>query len=144
MKYTVEVEIEKPVDEVIALFDNVDNMYKWMDGLKSFEHLEGTPGEVGAKSRLKFDMNGRKIEMIETITAKDLPREFTGTYEADGVFNVVSNHFEAIGDSRTRYRSDNEFQFKGFMKIIAFFMPGAFKKQSMKYLEDFKKFAESN
>lgn len=143
MKYTVEVEIEKPVDEVIALFDNVDNMYKWMDGLKSFEHLEGTPGEVGAKSRLKFDMNGRKIEMIETITAKDLPREFTGTYDADGVHNIVSNHFEPIGDSRTRYRSENEFQFKGFMKIIAFFMPGAFKKQSMKYLEDFKKFAES-
>ncbi|HCA57656.1 MAG TPA: SRPBCC family protein, partial [Blastocatellia bacterium] len=66
MKYNVAIEIEKPLDEVVALFDSVDNLYKWMEGLESFEHLEGTPGEVGARSRLKFDMNGRKIEMIET------------------------------------------------------------------------------
>jgi hypothetical protein len=30
------------------------------------------------------------------------------------------------------------------MKIIGFLMPAAFKKQSMKYLNAFKKFAESN
>ncbi|MBK9155506.1 MAG: SRPBCC family protein [Chloracidobacterium sp.] len=143
MKYSQSVTIDKPLEEVIALFDNVDNMYEWMEGLESFEHLEGTPGEVGAKSRLKFDMNGRKIEMIETITVKNLPDEFTGTYDADGVHNIVRNHFEPLGDAKTLYRSDNEFQFKGFMKIIAFFMPGAFKKQSMKYLEAFKRFAES-
>jgi hypothetical protein len=28
------------------------------------------------------------------------------------------------------------------MKLIGFLMPGAFKKQSMKYAQDFKNFAE--
>jgi hypothetical protein len=37
---------------------------------------------------------------------------------------------------------EQEFQFKGFMKIIGFLFPGAFKKQSLKYLVDFKQFAE--
>ena len=37
---------------------------------------------------------------------------------------------------------ENEFQFKGFMKLIGFFMPGAFEKQSFKYMKDFKAFAE--
>lgn len=143
MKFNVAIEIEKPVGEVVALFDNVDNLYKWMEGLESFEHLEGTPGEVGARSRLKFDMNGRKIEMIETITVKDLPSEFTGTYEADGVFNIVRNRFEPLGEDRTLYTSENEFQFKGFMKIFGWLMPGMFRKQSLKYLEAFKRFAES-
>jgi carbon monoxide dehydrogenase subunit G len=143
MKYTTEIEIDKPIDRVIELFDNPDNMAKWMEGLQSFEQLSGTPGQTGAKSRLKFKMGKREIEMIETITVRNLPEEFTGTYEAKGVFNIVKNKFIKVSDTKTKYITEQEFQFKGFMKIIAFLMPGAFKKQSKKYLTDFKKFAES-
>lgn len=143
MKYTVEIEISKPIDEVVALFDNVDNMSKWMEGLQSFEHISGTPGQEGAKSRLKFLMGKRKIEMIETITKRNLPEEFSGIYEANGVYNIVKNHFYPLPGNKTKYVSEQEFQFRGFMKIIAFLMPGAFKKQSMKYLKDFKNFVEN-
>ena len=144
MKYSVSITIDKPVNEVVALFDNVDNMKKWMNVLESFEPLDGTPGEVGAKSRLRFKMGKREIEMIETITAKNLPEEFTGTYEAKGVFNIVRNSFEPLPGNKTKYTTEQEFQFKGFMKLMGLLMPGAFKKQSMKYLQDFKAFAESN
>jgi len=143
MKYSVSITIDKPVNEVVALFDNVDNMKKWMNGLESFEPLDGTPGEVGAKSRLRFKMGKREIEMIETITAKNLPEEFTGTYEAKGVFNIVRNSFEPLPGNKTKYTTEQEFQFKGFMKLMGLLMPGAFKKQSMKYLQDFKAFAEN-
>ncbi|QQS30815.1 MAG: SRPBCC family protein [Sphingobacteriales bacterium] len=144
MKYTVEIEINKPIDKVIELFDNVDNMGKWMEGLQSFEPLSGTPGQVGAKSKLRFKMGKREIEMIETITVRNLPEEFSGTYEVDNVFNIVKNKFVKISEERTKYITENEFQFKGiFMKIIAFLMPGAFKKQSLQYLNAFKKFAEN-
>ena len=40
--------------------------------------------------------------------------------------------------------NEQEFQFKGFMKIVAFIMQGAFKKQSLKYMTAFKTFAEKN
>lgn len=143
MKYTTEIEINQPIEKVIELFDNADNLSKWMEGLVSFEHLNGNPGQVGAKSRLKFKMGNREIEMIETVTVRNLPDEFSGTYEAKGVFNIVKNKFVALPNGKTKYISEQEFQFKGFMKIIAFLMPGAFKKQSMKYLNDFKKFAEN-
>lgn len=144
MKYTCKIEINKPLNEVIALFDNVDNMYKWMKGLESVEPISGIQGEVGSKMKLTFQMGKRKMEMIETITVKDLPREFSGTYDANGVHNIVKNFFEPIGDTRTLYLTEQEFQFKGFMKLIGFLFPGAFKKQSMKYLEDFKAFVENN
>ncbi len=145
MKYTVGIEIDKPIDEVIALFDNTENMDKWMDGLQSFEHISGTPGEVGAKSKLHFKMGRRNIEMIETITAKNLPEEFSGTYEADGVFNVVRNKFQAAGPDKTKWVSENEFQFSSLMmKVMGFLMPGAFRKQSLKYLKNFKNFAETS
>lgn len=143
MKYTTSIRIERPVDKVIELFDNVDNMKKWMDGLQSFEPISGTPGEVGSKAKLVFKMGKREVEMIETVTVRNFPHEFSGTYEAKGVFNVVKNKFEETAEGHTIYNSENEFQFKGFMRLIAFLMPGAFKKQSVKYLQDFKRFAES-
>lgn len=144
MKYSLEIEINKPRDEVIKLFDNAENMSKWMEGLQSLEPVSGTPGKVGAKSKLKFDMNGRNIEMIETITTRNLPEEFAGTYEADGVFNIVSNRFLAEDMGTTRWITESEFQFNSLpMKLMAFLISGMFKKQSLKFLENFKKFAES-
>lgn len=115
-----------------------------MEGLQSFEHISGTPGQPGAKSKLKFKMGKREIEMIETITVRNLPDEFSGIYEAQGVNNIVKNKFVKISEDKTKYITENEFQFKGLMKIIGFLMPNAFKKQSMKYLNDFKKFAENS
>lgn len=144
MKYTCEVEINQPVNKVIALFDNPENLKKWMDGLQSFEHLSGEPGQPGAKSRLKFKMGKREMEMIETVTVRNLPEEFSGTYEMNGTSNTIKNKFIPISDNRTKYITENEFQFHNLMmKILAFLMPGMFKKQSMKYLESFRKFAES-
>ncbi len=143
MKYTTEIEINKPVEKVIELFDNPENMKKWMNGLQSFEPLSGKAGQPCAKSKLIYKMGNREIEMIETITVRNLPDEFSGTYEAKGVFNIVKNSFISISDNTTKYLTENEFQFKGFMKIIALLMPGAFKKQSLKYLIDFKNFVES-
>lgn len=144
MKFTIETEINKPIDKVNELFDNADNMSKWMEGLQSFEHISGTPGQPGAKSKLKFKMGKREIEMVETITVRNLPDEFSGIYEAQGVHNIVKNKFVKISESKTKYITENEFQFKGFMKIMAFLMPGAFKKQSTKYMNDFKTFVENS
>jgi len=81
--------------------------------------------------------------MIETITVNNLPDEFSATYEAKGVFNVVRNRFIPINENRTRYVNDQEFQFSGFMTYMAFFMPGVFKKESMKHLQAFKNFVEN-
>lgn len=144
MKYSIETTISLPREKVIELFDNPDNLKHWMEGLISFEPVSGIPGQVGAKSKLTFQLGKRRMELIETITKRNLPDEFSGTYEANGVFNIQKNRFIVVDDKTTRYISETEFQFKGFMKILGFLMPGAFKKQSMKYLLDFKNFAESH
>jgi hypothetical protein len=143
MKYTSEIEISEPVDRIVELFDNSDILFKWMKGLQSFEHISGTAGQPGTKSGLKFKMDKHDIEMTETILVTNLPAEFTGTYEVKGVYNIVKNRFQKIDEHKTRYITEQEFQFKGFMKCIAFLMPGAFKKESMKHLVNFKKFAGS-
>jgi hypothetical protein len=144
MKYSNEVIINLPIKKVIELFDSEENLFKWQPELLSFEHLSGEKGEVGAKSKMNYKMGKREIEMIETITVKNLPKEFTATYEAKGVWNKMKNYFEEIDDHSTRWRSDSHFEFSGFMKLIGLFMPDSFKKQSQKSLEQFKAFAEAS
>lgn len=142
MKYTVNTIINKPLNEVVELFDNEENMFEWMEGLQSVELLEGERGKKGAKSRMKFEMGKRKIEMIETILESKLPERMVTAYAAKGVNNIIFTKMEAQGD-KTKYIAEQEFRFKGLMKLMGWLMPGAFKKQSQKYLEDFKQFAES-
>lgn len=143
MKYVVDTVIDLPVGEVISKFDDAGNLQEWMEGLLSFEPISGTPGEIGAKSKLIFQMGKKKIEMIETITVKNLPHEFGGTYEADGVFNTVMNRFESVGNEQTRMTQECEFEFTNLMmKVMGFFIPGAFKSHTRKHMDAFKAFAE--
>ncbi|HET55019.1 MAG TPA: SRPBCC family protein [Ignavibacteria bacterium] len=39
MKYDCRIEINKPINKVVELFDDPNNLHKWMDGLKSIEYL---------------------------------------------------------------------------------------------------------
>ena len=144
MKYTNEIVIDQPREKVIELFDNPDNMKFWQKGFVSFSTFEGTPGEVGAKSHLKYKMGKREVEMVETITQKILPEEFHGTYETKGVYNIQKNYFEEEGD-KTKWISESEFQFSGFMKLMSLLWgKKAFSKQSYSFMDDFKAFAEGN
>ena len=87
MKYICEVVIDLPRERVIDLFDSSENIKEWQEGLQSFEHISGELGQTGSKSKLVYDMNGRRVEMIETILKRDFPDEFSATYEAKGVMN---------------------------------------------------------
>lgn len=144
MKYTNEIEIELPLSKVIELFDNPANLKKWMEGCVAFEHISGTPGRPGAKSKLKFKNRNREMEMIETVTVRDLPREFSGTYEMKGAWNLNKNFFHELPGGKTKWVAESEFKFSSFMmKVMGALMPGAFRKQSLKYMMNFKAFAES-
>lgn len=144
MKYSNEILIDLPRAQVIELFDNSDNMKFWQKGFVSFSTFEGEAGKVGAKAHLKYKMGKRDIEMVETITHRNLPEEFHGTYETKGVYNIQKNFFKEE-DEKTRWISEAEFQFSGFMKLMAFLMgKKPFEKQSCEFLEDFKSFAEGN
>jgi uncharacterized membrane protein len=144
MKFTCSVEINKPVEKVLELFDNTKNLKEWQDGFVSLEHLSGQPGEPGAKSKLIYKIGKREIELIETISIKNLPQEFSALYETKTMTNTMTNRFIPIGEEKTKYETEIEYtSFNGIMpKIMAFLMPGVFKKQTQKWLDQFKIFAE--
>ena len=143
MRYKTEIIINLPRARVIELFDSFENLKKWQEGLISYEHISGEPGQPGAKTRLLYDMGRRRIEMIETITTRNMPDEFSGTYDASGVHNIVQNYFYAEGDT-TRWVLDSEFQFHSYMRIMSIFIPNSsFRNQTRESMESFKRYAEN-
>ena len=144
LKYAEEIEINKPINGVVALFDNPNNMKEYMDGIESYTVLSGNIREVGTKAEIIALMGESKIIMIEEIITNNLPEEKKVTYTADGVYNIVTNRLVRISDNKTKFINEQEFEFKGYMKVMGFFMPSAFKKQSRIYLQDFKEFAEKH
>ncbi|WP_318345831.1 SRPBCC family protein [Flagellimonas baculiformis] len=142
MKYTTEIVVDVPRDEFIKKMDSPENMKHWQRGLVAYEQLSQNPGQEGARMSLSYQMGKREMELVETIIKRNLPEEMHATYDTKGVHNIQKNYFKEE-DGKTRWISESEFQFSGLgMKLMGFLMPGAFKKQSLKYMEDFKSFAE--
>ncbi|MFT4680216.1 MAG: hypothetical protein ACI9YU_000044 [Flavobacteriales bacterium] len=144
MKFSCSVEIALPIDRVIELFDNSDNLMKWQDGLVSFEHLEGEPGQPGAISKLVFKNGKKTFDLFEEISVRNFPDEFSGIYDHVSMRNSMKNSFKDFGNDRTLWTSSLAYTFKTqAWKFFSLFMKGMFRKQTQKFLDNFKKFAEA-
>lgn len=142
MRYELEMDIALPRARVVELFADPDNWPEWQETLISAEHFEGTPGEPGARTRLLHKFGRRETAMVETIESKRLPHEMTCTYEARGAWNRVVNRFLEVAPDRTRWVFESECRFSGAFRIVAFLMPGMFRKASLREMSAFRKFAE--
>lgn len=147
MKYSTSIDINAPRERVVELFNNPDNLSKWQDGFKGVEQISGAPGTTGAKKKMFYEMNGREMELLETITANKLPDSFAALYQHTAMENTMTSRFIEINEGQgTRFEVDVEYtKFNGLMpKLMATFFPGVFRKQSQKWFEQFKQHAESD
>lgn len=141
MKYTAEIIINAPLKEFISKMDDPDNMKHWQRGFESYEYTEGTPGEVGAQMKMYYSKP--KMELLETIVKRELPHEFHATYDSNGVIILNKNYFSETADQKTKWISENEVSAdKFFIKAMMFLMPGMFKKNTTRMMQDLKAFVE--
>ncbi|MGW0608796.1 SRPBCC family protein [Streptomyces sp. NPDC002644] len=153
MKYTVSIEIDLPREEVVHLLADPAQMPKWLRGLVLHEPLEGVHGQVGTKSRVVMQMGRQKMEATETITRREpadlreippgsvvhFDREIVG----GGMWSAVRDRLTEAGPRKTLWASENEYRFgSALMRLVGRLMPGAFRKQSLRHMRDFKAFAE--
>jgi hypothetical protein len=97
----------QPRERVVELFLDRDNLQKWQPDLISLEQIgSGDPRAVGAKSTQIHRMGKREIEIIETITIYSPPEVFAAIYEAQGVWNLISNRFMQTAEGTSRWVLD--------------------------------------
>src|SRR5262245_45077749 len=116
MRMSVELILNRSRDEVWRAFDNAANMTKWQPTLKSFEPQSGTPGQVGAVSKLTYDENGRQVVLTETVTLRRQPEVLAGTYDSGMAVNTIHNAFTELTPATTKWVMDCEFRFRGFFR----------------------------
>ena len=145
MKYKCTIEIELPINKVIRLWTDENHFVNWQDGFQSIKHYEGEPNTVGAKSKIIIHQGKIVNELIETILTNNLPQEKKALYEHVHMVNSQTTRFERVSDQKTTYISEVDYlKFNGLMpKVMATFFPGMFKKQSKKWMNNFKEFAEN-
>jgi len=144
MRFTGSVDVDRPLQEVVDLFADLDNRIHYQDGFESWELVSGTAGEDGAVYKLHYNNRGRPMELTETVVANRLPDSYEAFYEHSHMDNTLTTRFTAIDEHRTRYEIDGEYTaFRGFMpNLISRVMPGMFTKPSQRWLDNFKAFAE--
>lgn len=145
MKYTFETEINAPRERVAELAGNPENRKHWMEGLQSDEPLSGTPGTPGAMSRLVFKTGKVTITMIGTVLVRNLPDELSERFEASNVVTQATTRFVALSPHKTQYISEQAFHFKGpFNTLVGWLLQREFKQQTLRHMENFKRFAETS
>ncbi len=142
MKYDTQIIIDLPIENVIGIFENTDNLPDWQRGLIYSKLIKGKNGEVGAKRKLKIDLEIKTIIMIETIIKKNLPHEWHGKYTANGIESIQKNYFKQVNKNQTHWINQSEFKFHGAMRIISKILPNIFKNRGEQVMIDFKAFAE--
>ncbi len=143
MKLSEELILMRNREAVWKAFDNVDNLKKWQPTLSDFRNESGTPGQVGAVSRLTYMENGRTIKMTETITHRHQPVSFGGRYDAGNAVNELMNHFEATGPDETRWTMEADFRLRGFFVILGPFFRRPVVKRIREDMNRFKTMLES-
>jgi hypothetical protein len=153
MKYTVSIEIALPRERVVQLLADPAQLPKWLRGLVLHEPISGTHGQLGTTSRVVMQMGKQKFEGIETITRREpvdlheIPRGSVVHFEreivGEGMWSAARDRFTEAGPRTTLWESENEYRFSGLlMRLVGLLMPGAFRKQSLQHMQDFKAFAE--
>jgi hypothetical protein len=143
MKPSVEINI--PINKVVELFMDKRTFKDWKKDFISYEHISGTPGEVGAVTKLVY----KRVTMLETIISKNLPAEIVELYEhkqGDKTVMVHQStyHFTSIAANKTHMEVIMEtLKIEGFMmKLIMTIFAGAGRKYAQEQLDKFKVFAE--
>lgn len=144
MKYTIELSIDMPREELIQLFDKSENLSEWQEGLKSIELLEGEYGKEGSTSRMVYAGRNSDLIIEGRVSKRNFPEEFCVTYTSKGVYNEVVNLFSEPETGRTHWKMINYFRFRGMMAVMAPFIKSAFTSNTLLNMERFKVFALQN
>jgi uncharacterized membrane protein len=146
VKFTCLTEIYAPRKKVIELWKNPKNYKHWQDGFEAFKLIEGKQGEVGSRAFLTYNNKGNQFDLEETVVENKLPETFEGEYLHVTMTNRMKSTFVALDTETTIWKVEIHYtQFNGIaMKLFGFFGKRIFKKQTQKWLDNFKAFAESD
>lgn len=134
-KYSAEVEINKPVAEVFAQFEDPTSLQKWMPELKSITPISENPGKIGSTYKLVVENNGEKMEMTERIKAYVPNEKMTFQFDSDQMIKIDDFTFVANGNT-TKLIQNCTVKSNSYMMACLFpWFKGTFQKNEFRLYE---------
>lgn len=143
MKFRSEVEIDRPIHELIILIQDPQNTLQWLEGLRSVKHLSGEIRQSGAISDVVFDSPAGRLHIKETVIRNELPEEYIMRYDGQGYTSYSNYCFEKLTDGTTRFIMLQHVELKGALKLAGSIVKNKMSRQLNKSTESFKRFAEN-
>lgn len=145
MKYRCETNIKLRRDQVVKLFMDDSKRHHWQDDFVKLVRKTENTWQQGAVTEYTYRHRAKVLILTETILENELPDYVSAKYEASQMTNTMKNEFIIIGEQETRWIAIVEYSyFKGLLKKT--FLPMMRKKfvrQTQRWLDQFKSFAES-
>ena len=144
VEYDCEIEVDKPLAEAWAFAQDEEKLGEWLTGLQKIEHINGTPGTVGAVSDVHFDANGEMTTIRETITEIKPDESISMTYESEF---MDMDYTMAMSDSNGKTKINSSTVTKGnsfFSRSLMALMGGSIKQQEKTNLAKLKAAIERN
>jgi uncharacterized membrane protein len=138
------VEIARPIDEVFAYMTDLDELPRWLDGVKEVKALSPDPKAIGSQVCHTNEFMGATFESIfEVLEWED--NECT-------IFKVISGplrgqstqRFEPVGPSSTRVTIEVDGDGTGPLKLGNFIAKRAAQRQVDRSLENVKELLEGS
>ena len=136
-------EINVPKDKLAELYADPENNRKWMENVERSEQISGKSGMVGSKYRLVQKDGNTQRAFTATVLVRNLPDELKLILDSPSVQVTVKGKFIALTPERTKFISEEQFDFKNLSyKIGSFLVQRSIKKAHHKHMVAFKLFAE--
>lgn len=142
MNYTAQIVIARPRERVVELIQDPEHLAAWQPGWRYGPMLIGEPNQVGSQRWVHVQMQGVRLEMVETILDYSPPEFYASAYLAKGVKNLVENRFYADSPDSTRWVMSNSFHFGGLMKFVGGLLGDIVPKQTVAAMQRVKQLAE--
>lgn len=137
------VVIERPLDEVWAIFDDPDLLLEWQSALVAYEQIEGEPGEDGSVSRQTIERSGREVELTVTVLDRREPEFMKLHYEGLQLPFEISNTFTSVDGSKTEWHAVIDVRLNLMQKALGPVLKGPLANLAEQNGEDFKHYAEN-
>ena len=147
LSYYEEIIINSNIENVINLHEDPQYLENYMSGFISFQTVKGEVRKTGSISEISMIFNSnesvtRKIVMKEEVISNNLPNQKVVHLNTGSVKNIITYRFIKLDENKTLFFRDHKYEFNTYMKVYSFFMSRKIKRESYRYLKNFKSFVE--
>lgn len=137
------VVIDRPFDEVWAIFNKPALQPEWLDMMKSFKQVKGKDNAKGAVQTVVFTRESGDTELTVTVLKNDGAGHIVARYEGMQLPFVLTSTFGDVGDDSTEWHAEIEVKLNLLQKALAPILGGAMRELAENMGDDFKAYVES-